>query len=1476
VTTTITIPNSYPIFTPNQVLTNKDLNRVVTYLDEQNRLTRVYLIGMGIVAGMEVSSIYQPGDVNIVVAPGCGITSEGYIISLAETKLTHYQSGVSVPSALFAPSEEQTAASTDQLVELFEQEGNNRLALKNLPDENAFARFLADQTLVVVYELQDQQRDSCLLDCDDTGKDRNFRLRYFLLPRSVPEKLSAEALLQQGFSREPLPQQWRDFSINDIFQAQSSFFQNFFPQVRRFGYTLETPPVIRLSNIVDYDAFLKGYQQVCLQAIDEIDRTFPNLFRLFSPFFSSFNPAPSDFTGLKTLLNQRLSDIVSGSSAENRRSPISQIEAQYALQYFYDYLSQLVSAFRELAESAFDLMDDATPDTRRFPKFLMLGLVPLPNQKPEVYALNSPYRSNFSQSPIYNGNQLRVKQVRFLYDRLVRLCAADSFYLLPFYDTPLKITPSKDRAATLSQQAIPYYLNYPQLYQYWSYDTYRKGRSQSHPAYFYPNNANITPNSDLLHRLDDYSFYRIEGHIGEANATALQRILDYQQRYNLAFDVITLKIGNLQSFQDINISGQFDDLNADFGRIKDTFAKLWQRYEESWSRNVFLYTLKRVFFDKTSLAEIKSDQLFNPIVARASVKEAYEFVKESGDSYRLYLRNAAGIRIARFETVINFSGLSGDSLTQEQERIIGDLLACLPLGKITYGVEPESANNPLSYYLRFSLADELDLPANRGTADISFISLNFFTVNFEGNSPIINQPEFQDFETLYSLLRDVPESSIRVNRLELRMGDRLAADTLNYFELKGLMTAYQQRLAQIMELQLFHKFAQNNPGMEHLGGVPKGGTFVLVYVDGRELVRNLLSADRDPTYQARTEVIKKYASLPPGSPQELATSRELLNREDIVVGDFCLPYRFSSKTPTVSYVLTQPRPIVLLDRTTFCAGDETRYEFILDPTGGTLKGEGSFFADGKYYFQPSRITDDITSETAITFTYVVESSYDTLSVTVYPLPDASFQIKTNFCSNENPVTLRATQPGGNFRAFDSETDISASVINNQEFNPSAVNLGGATEKVITLVYTITSDQGCTNELSRDITIFAVPNATFQVGQGKTRFCSNDEPVDLIARVPGGTFQVRDGAEDISADVINRLTTPPQFDPSAVNLGVAREKVITLEYSISNQGCSNKFTQELRIFAVPNANFRLSTGNRDTFTNNDPPVGLIATQLGGTFQAFDGEEDITADVISPTTPPQFNPSAVNLGDEEEKVITLRYTISNQGCSNNTERRVTIVPPPEVPVRDVEDTSNPDSGDAPTENPIPHPEVRAVNLLAISNNEVINSTNLDGDRTFNLSDFNPNNQYTFEAMTVPEKVNSVIFTYTKPNGSRQALTANTAPYRMPDDWQPSIGIHEIQAQAIREVNGDRLEGATIKVIIRVIDADTDTSPSRSTNPDNLFTRIQNLFPLNRGEIITKIKLPQLLAMSTAIFMLIVGWTYSSSKQVGSTPPSVIKPR
>ena len=45
----------YPIFEANQVLTNTHLNDVFDYLDEQQRLTRTNLIGIGIVCGLEIS-----------------------------------------------------------------------------------------------------------------------------------------------------------------------------------------------------------------------------------------------------------------------------------------------------------------------------------------------------------------------------------------------------------------------------------------------------------------------------------------------------------------------------------------------------------------------------------------------------------------------------------------------------------------------------------------------------------------------------------------------------------------------------------------------------------------------------------------------------------------------------------------------------------------------------------------------------------------------------------------------------------------------------------------------------------------------------------------------------------------------------------------------------------------------------------------------------------------------------------------------------------------------------------------------------------------------------------------------------------------------------------------------------------------------------------------------------------------------------
>src|SRR5438874_6542667 len=69
----------FPVFEANQVLTSRHLNDVFDYLDQQTRLTRSNLIGIGIVCGLEIK-LATSGATAVLLSRGCGVTSEGYLI----------------------------------------------------------------------------------------------------------------------------------------------------------------------------------------------------------------------------------------------------------------------------------------------------------------------------------------------------------------------------------------------------------------------------------------------------------------------------------------------------------------------------------------------------------------------------------------------------------------------------------------------------------------------------------------------------------------------------------------------------------------------------------------------------------------------------------------------------------------------------------------------------------------------------------------------------------------------------------------------------------------------------------------------------------------------------------------------------------------------------------------------------------------------------------------------------------------------------------------------------------------------------------------------------------------------------------------------------------------------------------------------------------------------------------------------------
>ena len=1278
--------NTYPVFEANQVLKHTDLKGLFDYLDGHHRLTRTYLIGMGIVCGLAVE--FQADPASIQVGHGCGVTSEGYLIHLPEAVSLGYYQTVDVSEGLFKPTPPTGNASpngngngnggssisnTIPVIELFATSTDDRFPLtKNLDNSDRspseIQAFIAFHVVVLLCELDETKRDSCLADCDSRGSDRNLRTRFFLLPKTGEgDQLTAEKLLRQGYPFDDLGTAWAGLGTEAVLTASRDFWRDPHLRVWRFGYGEETPPnstqavpMVRLSAIKNFDGLLANYYAICDRAIDDIASAFPRLFRIFSPFFSTFHPdTTDDFAGLQGRLTARLTAIWSPESPDPSR--LEAVEAQYAMQYFYDYLSQLVAAYYELATAAFDLMDDCAPDCRRFPKFLMLGEPTFPRTA-EPCPVPSAYRHNFVQPPIYNGNQQRVQQVHHLYQRLRRLCADDAFFMLPFYDTPLAITPSPDRAAPLSQQAIPYYLNYPQIYPYWNYDACRKGISDRHPAYFYPltSGAPRTTTDLLIHRHDAANFYRIEGHVGEERDFALREIKAYQQRYNLAFDVITLKLSpTIEALRDSELSGHFDDLEADYGRMRDKFLKLWEKHEEAWSNNVFLNTLRREFFaepinsDTSGLLSLSEGQVVNPVLALARNPDNYEFQAQTGANgeptgrYFLFVVDQNRNPLARFspqrnltpnDDLIDLSGLSPAVVTEEQQQIRETLAACFGLGKVWFETIPNPENR-LVYFVRLAIDDDLEIPVS-GERDnqqlpMGLLWLTPFSISGAASStgPFIAQPEYQNFETLYRLLWGVPSGVDGSSELPFPGMDKEAAECLNYFEFKGLMEVYFNRLQRLKELHLFHNFAELHPGLEPLGGVPRGGTFVLVYVDGKDVINNLQQVEQSVRFRARTSAIRQFAGFPFSFFPAFVVQQEVLNRTDIIVADFCLPYRCCSDTPAVSYLLAKPRPIVLLTKSAFCEDDETRYEFILDPAGGILKGEGTFLDDDTYYFQPS-LVEDISADRTVTFTYAVEGSYDTFTVAIYPEPTGELNIKgaTQFCNNDEPRIIELE------RANDPAIEL-VSVSNGDNeledfrFNPSDYAKGREREEVVLVARLRDRRTNCENTIEISITVHPLPIARFSINpppNPNTRaYCQEDRIDALIFRpeVP----EVSNGFEvyGVDGELIplndnqlgwDKIGDMFEADPSTVILTV-------IHNARSNEaGCQARSEQQITIYPTPNSSFRLGALN---VCSNASPVNILLESKGETYTL-----EATTDAGNPirlntdANPPQFDPRVVS--------------------------------------------------------------------------------------------------------------------------------------------------------------------------------------------------------------------------------------------------------
>jgi len=167
------INNIFPHFVPNQVLSSTQLNTLRDYLDQQDRLSRVQLCGTGIVCGLNVST--EGADGPVKVSAGLGISSDGYLINLSATAFSHWRSYTDPGKdedgkPVYEPWRQRpTLSSQIELLQLLEGEDNPET------DKPLAAAQLDGRVALLYLQVSDQNLRTCLVtDCNNKGSNLRF------------------------------------------------------------------------------------------------------------------------------------------------------------------------------------------------------------------------------------------------------------------------------------------------------------------------------------------------------------------------------------------------------------------------------------------------------------------------------------------------------------------------------------------------------------------------------------------------------------------------------------------------------------------------------------------------------------------------------------------------------------------------------------------------------------------------------------------------------------------------------------------------------------------------------------------------------------------------------------------------------------------------------------------------------------------------------------------------------------------------------------------------------------------------------------------------------------------------------------------------------------------------------------------------------------------------------------------------------
>ena len=1090
------ITTHYHTFVDNQVLTKDQLNQFIGYFEDQDRLSRVFLHGVGIVCG------FKPGlnsdGKKITITQGVGVTTDGDLIQLKKAvpdkpfksidleklEFGHYKKfeDNAVGYSFFRKTVGEEEQVMD-LQEIFPEEVENSKPLEELSDWK-------NKVVLLYLESFPKEGDLCTTtNCDNQGVEQVARLRVLLVSKTDAEIIAGKDSV---------------FSKHNTADSYSGL-----PEVavRRV--------VLNEANSSSYDELKRAFQKVLSD--NQLQTNLEN--------------------GIKKIVNDfgavlQLKDIDLNSALNQLKNIMvfSNYNVPFNVQYRYDCVKDIAETYHEIKCLLSELKEECNPDISAFPKHLLLG---------NINEINSDVKHNrhaFYKSPAFSNRSEKINKCKNLVIRLFEI-------IKKFQTKPgdVKLTPSNKMLA-LSSRAVPYYYAVDdELLKSWNFSKTEIYESDTNLSYHTDQLAsNPSVQEPLAYSIDKYNFFRIEGHQGKDYRLALQQVDGLKRKYGLAFDVKALSV-NINT-ENLNI----DDYECEFEDLQ-VMLRAWTAEQDC------ILAEMSAFFSAFNLKEpgvnSKEQEYDEALHGRAGTAGHLNRPSETEWVYNLdegMMYNATmGYQPYNYykqNTVVI------DNLTTN-ENALGNTM------KKAFDETKGGSVNDTIARAKILVENQIDSeawkehPEMRALVIDDSVELMVYANKLAEIMP--GQIRGMDVTRVDTYKLTLSELCKLVKKLRARYQSTELSENMKSFtqllitqlssvccsgkKLEVLNEEINKRKEGILLRLQLAKFVEKHPGLEHMAGVLNGGTFVLVYLNKvekplkeRESTANEVAANRNIREEmsggSSETHVREIRNWQPGVAEEMTInerygvneiSREMMERlkslekniqkidipNNTVVADFALPYLCCSDCAPVNFIVPKAPVFLRLETDTFCIGkDKSPLIFEVSPDDGNIKADpetAGVSIDGtKLSIDAGSFPEDMLGK-PVKFT--VNDQVTDVQLTIYQGVEFDFEVPESPTS-ETEITFKPTGnlDGASFLWSFGDDNMST------ERNPThRYRLAVNEENKVTVSLTVTAANGvCSSTVEHEIR-FEAEEEEVQIALEEKDYCENDKQPYPFKILPEG-------------------------------------------------------------------------------------------------------------------------------------------------------------------------------------------------------------------------------------------------------------------------------------------------------------------------------------------------------------------------------------